>query len=478
MYPQRFLLEETILGISFVSSRGNAKLSLFPATRGPFMRGKFRTLLLPILMVVICATIRPRSAAAQDSPTVAGIANSHPLLQYNLPPDKLQKAYALYLMNGTLYFVTAGWSLVVLYLMLRTRFGARLGDWAERASRFRVVQAVVVMSLFVLVLELTQLPFDAYEHRISLQYGLSVQHWGSWFWDWVKVLLMGFVLASLIGWLLYAVMRRSPRRWWFYFWVAMIPTVVFVLFVEPVWIDPLFNKFEPLADQHCDLVAQLERVVQRADMEIPPQRMFEMKASEKTTELNAYVTGLGATKRVVVWDTTMQHMTAPQTLFVFGHEMGHYVLHHIPKELTIILLQLLVLFYIGYRLANWMVVRYGARWGIRGLSDWASLPLLALIISVLAFLATPAFNAVSRHFEYQADQYGLEVIHGLVPDTPLAAAEAFQILGERSLDYPYVGKLAEFWAWDHPTIRDRMIFVQNYDPWGEGRQPEFVKDAP
>ncbi len=171
--------------------------------------------------------------------------------------------------------------------------------------------------------------------------------------------------------------------------------------------------------------------------------MFEMKASEKTTELNAYVTGLGATKRVVVWDTTMEHMTTPQTLFVFGHEMGHYVLHHIAKGLTLLLLELLALFYLGYRLANWMVARYGARWGLRDLSDWASLPLLVLIISVLMFLATPAFNAVSRHYEHQADQYGLEVIHGLVPDAPLAAAEAFQILGERSLDYPYVGKLAE-----------------------------------
>jgi STE24 endopeptidase len=443
------------------------------------MRGKFRTFLLRTLMVVVCTTIRPGCVAAQqDSPTAASSASPNQLLQYTLPPDKLQKAYALYLLNGTLYFVTAAWILVVLYLMLRTRFGARLRDWAERASRFRVLQAVIVMSLFVLVLELAQLPFDSYEHHISLEYGLSVQHWGSWFWDWGKGLLLGFLFASILGWILYAVLRRSPRRWWFYFWLATIPIVVFVLFIEPVWIDPLFNKFEPLTDHHPDLVVQIERVVQRSGMDIPPQRMFEMKASEKTTQLNAYVAGLGATKRVVVWDTTMEHMTTPQTLFVFGHEMGHYVLGHIPKQLTIILLLFLLLFYIGYRLAGWMVARYGARWGIRELSDWASLPLLVLIISVLTFLATPAFNAVSRHFEHQADQYGLEAIHGLEPNTPLAAAEAFQILGERSLDYPYVGKLAEFWAWDHPTIRDRMIFVQTYDPWGEGRQPEFVKDAP
>jgi Zn-dependent protease with chaperone function len=446
---------------------------------GSFMRGKFRALFLLTLMAVLCASVLPRAAMAQQAPPSASSSVSSPhLLRYTLPPNKLREAYALYLLNGTLYFVTTAWTFLVLYLMLRTRFGARLRDWAERASRFRFLQAVIVMSLFVLVLELAQLPFDGYEHHISLQYGLSVQHWDSWFWDWGKGLLLGLLIASFVGWGLYAALRHSPRRWWFYFWLATIPGVIFLLFVSPVWIEPLFDKFEPLTDHHADLVAQIERVVQRAGMYIPPQRMFEMKASEKTTELNAYVTGFGATKRVVVWDTTMEHMTTPETLFVFGHEMGHYVLHHIPKELTIFLLQFLLLYYVGYRLANWMVVRYGARWGVRELSDWASLPLLVLIISVLVFLATPAFNAVSRHYEHQADQYGLEVIHELVPNAPLAAAEAFQILGERSLDYPYVGKLAEFWAWDHPTIRDRMIFVQTYNPWDEGKEPEFVKNAP
>jgi STE24 endopeptidase len=417
-------------------------------------------------------------SSLQNSQTAAGTDSGRPLLQYTLPPDKLEKAYALYLLNGALYFVTTAWGFLVLYLMLRTRFGVRLRNLATRVSRFRVVQAVVALSVFVLVLELAQLPFDSYEHSVSLRYGLSVQHWGSWFGDWSKSLLLGCLFASILGWILYAVLRRSPRRWWFYFWLAVIPIVVFVIFIEPVWIEPLFNKFGPLTDHHADLVAQIERVVHRGGMEIPPERMFEMKASEKTTQLNAYVTGFGATKRVVVWDTTMEHTTTPQTLFVFGHEMGHYVLGHIPKQVAIILLIMLVLFYIGYRMASWLVARYGECWGIQGLGDWASLPLLVLVLSVLLFLATPLLNAVSRHYEHQADQYGIEIIHGLVPDPQLSAAQAFQILGERSLDYPYVGKLAEFWAWDHPTIRDRMIFVQTYDPWREGKQPEFVKGGP
>ena len=442
--------------------------SIFPACFYGF-------LLLLLLTVSPCVALS--SQAGLTNPSSAS-ASSHPLLHYSLPPDKLSKAYALYLLDGTLYFATTFWGLLILWLMLRWHFGPQLHAWAERISRRRFVQAVVVMSLFVLVLDITSLPFDAYEHHISLKYGLSVQHWGSWFGDWGKGLLLAIVFASFLGWILYAVLRRSPRRWWFYFWLALIPIVVFVMFIEPVWIEPMFNKFEPLTDRHADLVAQIERVVHRGGMDIPPQRMFEMKASEKGTTLNAYVTGFGATKRVVVWDTTMQRMTIPETLYVFGHEMGHYVLGHIPREVAIDLLILLVLFYIGFRLSNWLVARYGPHWQIPDLADWSSLPLLSLVLSVLVFVGTPAFNAVSRYYEHQADQYGLEVIHGLVPDASLTAADAFQKLGEVSLDYPYVNKFWEFWAWNHPTISDRMLFVQTYHPWDQGKQPEFVKNAP
>lgn len=431
-----------------------------------------------ILLLSTCSGFGAAQAPASTQPDIENTAAHSSLIQYSLPADKLAKAYALYLIDGSLYFITGIWAVLVLWMMLRTRLGAGLRNWAERLSRRRFPQAVIVMSLFVLALEWAQLPFDLYEHHIGRKYGLSVQHWPSWFGDWCKSLLLGCIFASLLGWILYAIIRRSPRRWWFYFWVALIPIVIFVMFIEPVWIEPMFNKYEPLSEHHADLVAQIERVVHRAGMEIPPRRMYEMKASEKTTTLNAYVTGFGATKRVVVWDTTMARMTIPETLFVFGHEMGHYVLGHIPKEIAIDLTVLLVLFYLGYRLANWMLARYGQRWGIRGLDDWASLPMLVLILFVLTFLATPIFSGVSRHYEHQADQYGLEVVHGLVPDEARTAAEAFQILGEVSLDYPYVNKFWEFWAWDHPTIRDRMIFAQTYDPWDEGKKPEFVKGTP
>jgi STE24 endopeptidase len=424
---------------------------------------------MPSLFQLTAALLLGESQSASTTSQASG------LLHYTLPPDKLAQAYALYRIDVSLYLITTFYVLLVLWLMLRTRYAVRLRDLAERVSRFWLARAAIVIVLFLLTLELLQLPFSLYRHHISLEYGLSVQQWSSWFGDWAKGLALSLIVSVVLGWVLYGMLRRSPRRWWFYFWLATIPFLLFAIFIEPILIDPLFNKFEPLTDHHPELVEQIERVVHRAGMDIPPSRMYEMKASEKTNELNAYVTGFGSSKRVVVWDTTMRHMTTPQTLFVFGHEMGHYVLGHLVKGFFITVAFLLVFFYLGYRIANWLMRSDGNAWGLRQLSDFASAPLLLLILYVLSFLGEPAFNAISRHFEHQADQYGLEVVHGLVPEAGLTAAESFQILGERSLDYPNVGKFAETWLWSHPTIADREIFVQTYNPWAEGKQPEFVK---
>jgi Zn-dependent protease with chaperone function len=203
--------------------------------------------------------------------------------------------------------------------------------------------------------------------------------------------------------------------------------------------------------------------------------MYEMRASDKVTTLNAYVTGLGASKRVVVWDNTSQKLTIPQTLYVFGHEMGHYVLNHIWKGLIFYSVLLLVAYYLVAKLGRWAVARDGPKLGIRSLSDWASLPLLILIISLFTFITGPISSGFSRYLEHQADQYGLEVLHGVVPDPNQTAAQAFQALGENGLSYPYPNRALIFWTYDHPAIPDRLQYVLHYKPWAEGKEPEFLK---
>jgi Zn-dependent protease with chaperone function len=427
-----------------------------------------------ILLTVSLACLAP--AQTQTTPaTQTSAASQTQTTEYTLPPDKLAKATALYKIGGRLRVITTIWSFAVLLGLLYFGIVARYRDWAERASGRRFAQALIVIPLLLITLNLLDLPFDIYRHHLSLAYGLSVQGWGSWFADLGKGLAISLIIFTVLLWLMMLIIRKSPRRWWFYFWLIALPIVLFIVFIAPFVIEPLFFKFEPLQKTNPELVAQLERVTQRGGMPIPPARMFLMKASEKETVPNAYVTGFGASKRVVVWDTTISNMTTPETLFVFGHEMGHYVLHHVVIGLVLGCLGGLIGLYFVYLISGWTLRRFGARWHIRELSDWAALPMIFLIFAVFSFVSDPISNGVSRYMEHEADRYGLEVTHSINADPQEAAAHSFQRLGELALDYPYPSRFVVFWYYDHPPISERVRFAHSYEPWSKGQPPKYVK---
>jgi Zn-dependent protease with chaperone function len=434
------------------------------------------------VVVLLCMTL-PSHVAAQDSAASASTPSTQsastsdaaPVTIYTLPPDKLAKSRALYNLDGWLLIVGTVWSFVVLLAILYLRLAARYRDWAERAFKYSFPQAIIAVPLLMLTIDIPNWPLAAYRHSVSLNYGLSVQRWGSWFGDLLKGQAISLIVATLALWLMIFIIRRSPRRWWFYFWLIAVPFIFLFAVIVPYVIDPLFNKFEPLDKNHPELVTAIERVSHRGGLDIPRDRMFEMKASEKVTTLNAYVTGFGPSKRVVVWDTTIQKSTTPETQFVYGHEMGHYVLNHVTIGLVLGCAGLLVALYLLYRISAWGLRRFGARWQIRELGDWAALPMFFLIFAIMGFFSTPIENTVSRQIEHNADVYGLEVTHGINANSSQVAAHAFQILGELSLDYPYPSKLVVFWFYSHPTIADRVRFANEYDPWGKGQSPKYVR---
>lgn len=409
------------------------------------------------------------------SPAASIRSDTSKITGYRLPPNLYRKAVTLGKIRFRLALLGFPYSLVVLWLILRWKFAPKYRDWAEAASGRRFLQCVIFAPLFLLTTAILTLPLDIYGESVEKQYGISIQGWASWSWDWIKAELIFLVISTFLVWLLYAVIRHSPRRWWFYFWLVSLPVGLCLVFLQPWVIDPLFHKFEPLQQKDPALVAALEQMVHRSGETIPPERMFWMQASDKTVAINAYVAGVGASKRIVVWDTTIEKMKTPQIVYVVGHEMGHYVLHHIPKGLSLFALMLLVLFYVGYRLVGWVLARWGLGWRIRALDDWASLPVLLLLITILFFAAMPAFMVVSRYFEHQADQYGLEVTHGLTPDSGQVAAQAFEILGESALSNPKPNPVDVFLFYTHPSIPDRIHFSLTYDPWAKGGQGEFVK---
>jgi STE24 endopeptidase len=395
--------------------------------------------------------------------------------EYKLSQDRYEKAVAYSHAWYTLYFVSYFLGAVVLFLILRSGVAAKFRDFAENFSSRRWVQGLIFIPLLVLTVDLFDLPLRVYGHSLSLHYQMSVQRWGSWLWDWTKEELLGIAFALVLVLLLFAVMRRSPRRWWLYFWLAAMPIMAGVIFSSPWIIDPLFHKFEPLNDTQPQLVQSLEKIVARTGLQIPPDRMFLMRASEKTNAINAYVTGFGASKRIVIWDTTIQKTARNETLFIVGHELGHYVLGHFWKGVVAYAFGLLLIFYLLFRGLHWSLDHWAGDWKLYGPEDWAALAVFLLMLQFLTFFASPIISGFSRMQEHAADIYGIEVIHGIVPDSAEVAAHAFQVLGEQDLADPNPSPFITFWLYSHPPLGDRLVFAHSYDPWSKGESLKYVK---
>lgn len=403
---------------------------------------------------------------------------------YTLPPDKLAKAKTLNKIRLTLEIVGSLWGLAVLWLLLATRSAAALSAWADTVSRRRWIQGLLFFAAFFVITTLASLPLDLIGHVASLHYGISVQSWTGWFADQGKGLALAVVLGSLVLLLFNWIVKISPRRYWLWCWAITIPLTILGVLASPIF-ERIFDKFEPLSAHHAPLVADLEKVVARTGTQIPPDRMHLMFASIKTNGLNAYVSGFGPTKRIVVWDTTAGRIPNDQVMFIFGHETGHYVLHHIVKGMIVSAIGLFFLFWICARFAAWLVQRKGEEWSIRAqtgphstiapLATRAGFLVLLFTISIAGFIFTPISNSFSRYLEHQADVYGQESMHGLVPDPQRTAVAAFNSLGVAWLEDPEPSPFVEFWLYNHPSVKNRANFAAHYNPWANGGQGEFFK---
>ena len=248
---------------------------------------------LPISTLASSESHSPQVATpASTVPLASQITSEKKITGYTLPPDLYRKAKALSSIRFRLDLIDFVYGLFILLFILRTKLGVLFRDWAEKISPNRFLQSLVFSPLLIISTSILQLPVDLYSHTVSREYGLSVESWGS----------MGLGLgegdfrhlcdrsSSRLDFV-----RRdsqSPRRWWFYFWLISIPIMLFLTFAEPFVIEPMFFQFAPLEQKDPQLVAQIERVVQRGGLRIPPDRMFWMKASDKTPTMNAYVSGL------------------------------------------------------------------------------------------------------------------------------------------------------------------------------------------
>jgi Zn-dependent protease with chaperone function len=412
-------------------------------------------------ILVLLGSVATRAQAPAPASVVQAIDTSDEAQPVAVPePSPLAVDY--YRSGNWLWVGDQVWSMLVLVVVLATGLSARLRDLALRVARNRWFFALAVyFVLFTLITTVVDLP-RAYYEEFSRQhaYGLSNQTLGKWWTDTLTTLVLGCIIGPLVIWVPYLLLRKSPRRWWLYSALALIPFIIAGNLVAPIWIAPLFNKFGPMKDKALE--AQILALADRAGIE--GSRVFEVEKSVDTKTLNAYVAGLFNTKRIVLWDTTIARMNEHELLFVMGHEMGHFVLGHMWYLVAANTALIMLLFYGAYRTAGAVLQRYGSRFGFSRMDDIASLPLLLLLVSVFSLIAAPVGNALTRHFEHEADRFGLEITQ-----FSHSAGNAFVKLQTDALAVPRPGLLNVLWRQSHPPLGERIDFANNYHPWRDGQ---------
>lgn len=432
-----------------------------------------------ILLVAVLSLGSILSGLAPPTPTEGDAlrAAAGNRTAYTLPPETLAKATALHRIEETLTLSAAVWTPLQLVLILGLGWSARFRDVAERLSGNRWTQIAAFLFLLLLTVALLDLPIGIYGHHVGLAYGLSVQGWGSWLADRGKGFVLRWLIGTMIGIGVLRAIQRVPGRWWLSVWPPAVLFTLAGLLITPYVIDPLFNRFEPLVQSDPALVRELEQVVQRSGMVIPPERMFLMRASAKVTGLNAYVTGFGPSKRIVVWDTTVARSTRPEIAFIFAHELGHYALEHVLLGVVLSCVGLLPLFWLTYLGTRALLRSWGGAWRVGEMHDLAAVPALLLVLSLLSTMGEPLGDAVSRRMEHNADVYGQEAVHTILPDGEIQALgrQSFQTLGETSLQDPAPHPVFDGWFGTHPPIGERAAFAAAYDPWVAGSAPKYFQ---
>ncbi len=358
------------------------------------------------------------------------------------------------------------WSLAVPGLILTTGLSRRLRDRAENLTRGQWYLALLAyFGAYISIVGLVDLPRSYWLGFVRPHaYGLSNQLFSKWALDMSKGFGIGLVAAALFLWLPYLLIRKSPQRWWLYTTLLSVPLSLFLVFVSPIWVAPLFNDFGPMQDRQLE--ARILTMAQRTGVEF--DRVFEVDKSVDTRRVNAYVTGFAGTKRIVLWDTLLERLDEDQVVFVMGHELGHYVLGHLTRSLLLLSAVTLLTLYGVHRVGSLLIGRIGPRFGLRGLSDPAALPLLLILLDLFGLLFAPASLAWSRYQEREADRFALE----LTQDNQ-AGASAFVALQTNNLSYPYPGTLYKVLRASHPPIGERVRFCNEYRPWESGQSLRY-----
>lgn len=367
-------------------------------------------------------------------------------------PRQLADSERLNMGRTILFFVGAPWEWLLYAALLATGIAARWRDALERLGWPLLVR----FPLFVLLLDGTAfvwtLPLRVLGYRLSRAYGISTQPAAGWLRDKLVAFGVGYatlLAVSAVG--LWIVSRGG--RWQVKLWLLSVPFTVFMLYIQPVVIDPLYTRFDRLSDPALE--RRILDVAAKAD--IAADRVYEAHMAEKTNTINAYVNGIGPSLRIVLWDTALKRLTEPEIVLVMAHEMGHYVMHHLEWSAIGAVGSSFGLLTAGGWLYVRIVRRRGSGWGVRSPSDMAALPLALLLVSILSFAALPLSNAVSRQAEAAADAYALQLVGSA--EGAVSMQQKLAVAALSDVDPPLLVRLFRD---THPSDKQRIVNAMKF----------------
>ncbi len=391
------------------------------------------------------ADITKVPAAAQPSPQFDAEAATEAYMAM-MPPAAVARSNAYFEGGYWLILWDFLYGAAISLVLLNLRWSARMRDLAVRVTRFRWLQPLLYGVQYVIVTAVIGFPLEFYENYVrEHKYGLATQSFGPWMGDEFKSLLVSLVIASVAMVVLFAIVRRFPKTWWIWGAVASMGLLTILIAIGPVFLQPIFNTPKKL--DNPKITAPILRMAHANG--IPTNDVWEIDASRQTTRMSANVSGFGNTMRITLNDNLIQRGSPEEIQAVMGHEMGHYVMNHIPKSLMFFLILDVLSFAYLFWGIKWAISRWGERWQVSSASDPAVVPLVTLLAGILFFVLTPINNTFTRVQEKEADMFGLNASR-----QPDGFAQAAIHLGEYRKMRP--GPIEEFLFYDHPSGYNRI----------------------
>jgi STE24 endopeptidase len=337
-------------------------------------------------------------------------------------------------------------AVIVYWALLRLGWSARMTRFAEHLTGVRVLQNFFYWIQFMLITFVLTFPLTVYEGFFrEWKYGLATQTFGPWMGDQIKGLLIAIILGGIVAVVLLQIVRWLPNTW--HIWGAIVTTLFMIaaIMIAPVYLLPLFNKVTKLDDPKVT-----QPILSMAGANgIPAHDVFEVDASRQTTRMSANVSGFGKTMRITLNDNLLRRGSPEEIQSVMGHEMGHYVLHHIYKDVLFLFVVTVAFFALLRWGLRYSLARWGTKWGVQGIADPAVIPLVFLIATIFFFVLTPVSNTQTRTEEAEADMFGLNASR-----QPDGFVQAAIHLGEYRKMSP--GSVEEWIFFDHPSGRNRI----------------------